>query len=232
MSSVPPAEAFTSFEYVYRVNATDPDGDTITYSLAAFPEGMVIDYIDGTVRWRPLQSQTGNHTVRLVVSDGSSSFIQEFTIRVVRAANFPLPVVRVSSPAEGASVNRSAFIAGSAWSAPEAPAVSLVELRVDSGEWTQASLTGDAWSCSLDTSRYRNGAHTVTVRAFDGLAYSQEVLVNLTFDNPKWVLLDYDVRTDPDPTLALSGAALLTILGPSLIVVVERVRGRRGAGAE
>ena len=37
--------------YTYDVNATDVDGDTLTYSLTSKPNGMVIDSSTGEITW-------------------------------------------------------------------------------------------------------------------------------------------------------------------------------------
>lgn len=230
ITSVPPAEAFATFEYIYQVNASDPDGDFLSYSLAEFPEGMVIDFLTGTARWRPGLNQTGEHRARLVVSDGTYSVVQEFTVHVALAANHPLPELRVSAPREGQQVNRTFYVRGVASGAPGAPPVSSVEVAVDSGPWLPASLQGEAWAFPLDTSKYRNGRHVLTVRAFDGQTYSPELRVNLTFDNPRYVLMDYDTETERGP--APLGIAMAALLVAGLAVTIVDWLRRRRAGAD
>ena len=228
--SVPPSEAFTMFEYNYQINASDPDGDFLTYSLIEFPEGMVLDFLTGLLSWRPALNQTGEHRVRLAVSDGTFSTLQEFTLTVARAANHPLPGLRISAPLEGQSINRTFYVRGVVSSAPGAPPVSLVEVSVDSGPWFPASLQGDAWTSPLDTSKYRNGRHFLTARAYDGHIYSPELRVNLTFDNPRYVLMDYDVHTDPGPG-ALAAQACAMVLAVILVMALAVwLMNRRGAG--
>ncbi|HCL90511.1 MAG TPA: hypothetical protein DHW70_04240 [Candidatus Atribacteria bacterium] len=43
ITSTPITLATVDVLYTYDVNATDPEGDTLTYSLIAPPEGMTID---------------------------------------------------------------------------------------------------------------------------------------------------------------------------------------------
>jgi hypothetical protein len=58
-----------------------------------------------------------------------------------------------------------------------------VEVRVDDGDW-EAAAGGVSWTFLLNTLRHLNGPHLVSVRAFDGGSYSQEVNFTLTSDNP------------------------------------------------
>lgn len=54
----------------YQVRATDPDGDTLTYSLKDAPSGMTIDPATGAIRWDVPQSFSGKATFTVIVKDG------------------------------------------------------------------------------------------------------------------------------------------------------------------
>jgi len=49
--------------FVYDVDATDPDGDALTFSLVAAPSGMTIDPASGLVRWTPGAARTTSERV-------------------------------------------------------------------------------------------------------------------------------------------------------------------------
>jgi hypothetical protein len=68
--------------YTYDVNATDSDGDTLTYSLTTNPTGMTIDSATGVISWTPNSSQIGDNDVTVEVSDGEKSTTQSFTVKV------------------------------------------------------------------------------------------------------------------------------------------------------
>lgn len=68
--------------YTYDVDATDLDGDTLTYSLTTNPSGMTIDSTTGVISWTPNSDQIGNNNVTVAVSDGSLSDTQSFIIVV------------------------------------------------------------------------------------------------------------------------------------------------------
>ena len=71
--------------YNYDVEATDPNGDTLTYSLTTSPTGMTINSTTGVISWTPTESQIGENEVSVKVSDGSRSTTQSFTITVDEA---------------------------------------------------------------------------------------------------------------------------------------------------
>ena len=82
ITSTPITVATVGFVYSYDVNATDPDGDTLTYTLSVAPSGMNIDYPTGIVSWSPSSLQLGDNEVVVRVSDGTSSVTQSFIITV------------------------------------------------------------------------------------------------------------------------------------------------------
>jgi len=68
--------------YTYDVEATDPNEDTLTYSLTISPTGMTINSTTGVITWTPTEDQVGENEVVVEVSDGRKSTTQSFTITV------------------------------------------------------------------------------------------------------------------------------------------------------
>ncbi len=66
-------------DFSLQVNAYDPDGDSITYSLTQKPEGMNIS-TSGLITWHP--TETGTYAVTVQVSDGTLSSSESFNIEV------------------------------------------------------------------------------------------------------------------------------------------------------
>ena len=56
--------------YTYSIQASDVDGDTLTYSLITGPEGMSVDSATGLVAWSPTQDDLGSRTVIVDIEDG------------------------------------------------------------------------------------------------------------------------------------------------------------------
>ena len=66
--------------YIYGVEATDPEGDTLTYSLTDGPTGMTISSTTGVISWTP--ASAGSYDVTVEVADLYRSTSQLFTITV------------------------------------------------------------------------------------------------------------------------------------------------------
>jgi len=71
--------------YTFNVDAEDPDGDTITYSLPICPSGMEINSISGQITWDPVVEDSGE-VVTVGVTDDDKlvplSDTKDFTITV------------------------------------------------------------------------------------------------------------------------------------------------------
>jgi len=80
ITSSPNLTAIVGVEYVYDVDATDSDGDVLTYSLTVKPGSMAIDSGTGKIIWIP--ASTGSYDVTVEASDGKLSDTQNFTIIV------------------------------------------------------------------------------------------------------------------------------------------------------
>ncbi len=82
ITSSPLTVAVAGEVYTYDADAADVDGDTLTYGLANFPEGMSVGPASGVVTWTPGSSTVGNHWIAVTATDGETSASQYFTIRV------------------------------------------------------------------------------------------------------------------------------------------------------
>ncbi len=73
-----------AFSYVYDVEALDPDGGPLTYSLTQAPMGMTIDPTTGEITWGPTQASANqSFPVTVRADDGrGGSDEQKFTVTV------------------------------------------------------------------------------------------------------------------------------------------------------
>jgi len=62
--------------------------------------------------------------------------------------------------------------------------ITKVQLRADNGDWMDAN-GNTGWTFVLDTSKLKNGKHTLQARAFDGTDYSDLANRTIKVDNPK-----------------------------------------------
>ncbi len=66
----------------FEITASDPNGDTLTYSATELPAGANFDTQTHIFSWIPDKSQTGSYHVRLKVTDGSLVDTEYVTIAV------------------------------------------------------------------------------------------------------------------------------------------------------
>jgi len=68
--------------FTYAVTASDPDGDTLNFSLETPPEGMKIDAETGLINWPVPAGFSDKVQVQIVVSDGDARSFQSFDMTV------------------------------------------------------------------------------------------------------------------------------------------------------
>jgi hypothetical protein len=76
--------SFDGSVYTYQVRASDPDGDTLAYSLQSPPEGMMIDPSSGLLKWVVPKEFKGKKNVVVAASDGrggTATYAIEITIQ-------------------------------------------------------------------------------------------------------------------------------------------------------
>ena len=81
ITPIPYATITLGETFSYTVDAADPDGDDLTYTLlTGSPPDMTIDENSGLISWTP--TSTGSFEVTIEVSDGKSSDTKSFTLTV------------------------------------------------------------------------------------------------------------------------------------------------------
>jgi hypothetical protein len=91
ITSLPDTAAVEDSLYTYTPLATDPDPvDSITFSLAAAPEGMSIDPQTALISWTPAQKDVGVVQVAVHATDASGGVAQQpFTLHVAEIDDPP-----------------------------------------------------------------------------------------------------------------------------------------------
>jgi len=158
--------ATVGLTYTYNVDATDADGDTLTFSLTTFPSGMTINSATGVITWTPTNSDIGSNPVTVEVSDGNGGTdTQPFTITV--SANGP-PTVTITHPL---APNNNNFVVGfpvriiASLSDPENDPLTF---SVDFGDGSGVDSGPGATSVNLVNTYSTPGTFTITVSATDG----------------------------------------------------------------
>ncbi|MBM4249917.1 MAG: hypothetical protein FJ149_10910 [Euryarchaeota archaeon] len=175
-SGTAPIAGHTGVPYEYWARAEDDDGDRLTYSIDKGPSGMTIDAATGKLAWTP--SSAGDSSVKIKVSDGrGGEAVQEFTIHVIAKV---APHLIITAPAEGKSVRGKVMFTGTVTKG--SLGIEAVQYRVDSGEWMNATVAL-GWQFTVDTTRLKDGTHTIEVRAFDGAGYSDTASRTIKVEN-------------------------------------------------
>ncbi len=99
INSVPNTSAQSGTHYVYLVNASDVNNDTLSFQLPLAPAGMTINST-GAVSWYPLYNQSGLWNISVMVLDGKYNVSQNFTLNVTRNNSAPnittQPIINVT----------------------------------------------------------------------------------------------------------------------------------------
>ena len=179
ITSTPITTATVDVLYTYDVDATDPDGDTLTYSLTT-PTGMTINSTTGVINWTPTSAQIGDNAVTVEVSDGKLSDTQSFTVIVSESNHAP---VITSAPVTSATKDE---------------AYSYDVNATDSdGDTLVYSLTTKPSGMSINSSTglitwtpTTSGNYNVTVKASDGELFDTQSFTVIVEETGTYSLRD------------------------------------------
>jgi RHS repeat-associated protein len=157
--------------YQYAVEASDPDGDPVTFALTKAPAGMMMD-ARGLVTWRPSSAQLGDNAVEIRADDGRGGrATQDFHVTVVPFTTSLAPQI-VSTPPLAAILGQgyeydaqATDPAGApvAWSLDSAPAGMTVDRDQGIVRWTPTIFQLGADPVVL---RVRDNQGNATTQAF------------------------------------------------------------------
>ncbi|MBM4381538.1 MAG: tandem-95 repeat protein, partial [Deltaproteobacteria bacterium] len=156
--------------------ATDPDGDTLSYSATGLPPGAAYDGQSGLLTWTPGYTQAGTWPITLAASDGQASIPRAVTL-VVADTNLP-PSVEALPPA---TVREGALLE---------VAVSGSDGDGDTLTWSAQLLpVGASFDPATRSFRWRPdfgqaGTYTVTIKAADeALSATASLAITVTLGN-------------------------------------------------
>lgn len=197
ITSSPLTGALEDTLYTYDVNATDIDGDTLSYSLTVSPADMVIDESTGVITWTPANGVTSEPVV-VAVTDGQLTVTQSFTITVGATNDAPeitdvAPTLTTLEDTLGSVTLNANDIDGDqlTWS---------VSVAASNGT-AVVSGNGDSQTATYTPNADFNGSDSFTVQVSDGTAIDT-VVVNVTVDavNDAPVVISTAVTTATEDT--------------------------------
>ncbi|MEZ6135208.1 MAG: putative Ig domain-containing protein [Pirellulaceae bacterium] len=160
ITSRPVTSAPVGLRYRYDVDAMDPDGDALRYSLVTAPAGVVIERSSGIVSWVPTDNDIGPHEIIVRATD---------EVGGVAMQAFQLFVFAINDPPEITSRPEGPAVPGVEWTyqlAANDPNGDVVKFTLIPGE-NPDSATIDA-SGLLQWTPMATGAFRFLVEASDG----------------------------------------------------------------
>ncbi len=206
-TSTPPQDATTSTPIAYRFTASDPDGETLVYSIVAGPVGLSIDPATGVLSWTPTSAQIGTVAITLKASDPlGAAAVQSFLVDVRGSNRAPIisSVAPKSLPQGG--LFRYDVLASDLDREPL-----FFDLATGPHGMTVDSLGRIRWQTALDTTL---GQRSVSVRVTDGRGGS--VVQDFSFN----VVAD---TTAPRISIITSSAVLFPWTKEPSVVKVQAV---------
>jgi len=100
INTTPPSNTvLVDQSFDYDVDATDADGDTLTYSLTSAPSGMSIDAASGLIAWATSSADIGTHPITISVDDAFGGVVtQSFDLQVTSELNSAPDITSVPPP--------------------------------------------------------------------------------------------------------------------------------------
>ncbi len=167
----------------FTVDASDADGNYLTYSATGLPDGANIDPATGVFTWTPSPGQSGVYTVIFEVSDGYLSDSEDVLITVNPPNN--VPVIVSFEPENGSSFNEKEEIS-----------ISVSAFDLD-GQFLNYIIKINGVTCSTapnyiwKTDYLSSGKHIVEVTVNDGIdQVTEKHTIYVIEYHPEWDVVE------------------------------------------
>ncbi|WP_435177955.1 M6 family metalloprotease domain-containing protein [Halorussus sp. AFM4] len=175
------------------VTLTDGDGDGV---------------YNATVPVDAANATEGTHTLPVTATDAAGHATTADSNAV--AVDCTPPALRVDAPVDGHALNRTNLTV-SGVASDDVTSVAAVEVRLDGGAWTDATLENGTWEHTFAS--LAAGEHTVSVRATDNVSNVGAVTTrNVTVDLTEPTIADASLNRTDD---ALPETAIRATVGAS-----------------
>jgi len=139
----------------FTISASDPDGDTLTYSASNLPKAASFSPSTRTFTWTPDYDQAGiYHNIHFEVSDGSLTDSKDITITVNDVPLFGQISGTVTAADSGKAISGATVTAGT------------TSVTTNSkGNYTISNLPEGTYTVTASANDYQDASQTVTVSA-------------------------------------------------------------------
>ena len=194
VNSTPDSIALEDILYTYAIQASDANGDTLSYALISGPEGMSVDAQSGLVQWTPTQENLGAARVEIRVDDGKgASTLHSFSLTVLNTNDKPL----ITSRPDSVALEDSPYT------------YALTATDVDLGDTLSYALVSGPEGMKIDSAGVLSwtplqadvGPHTITIHALDdssGIGEQSFLLTVLQVDDPPQIGSQPDTLSSED----------------------------------
>jgi PKD repeat protein len=160
----------------FTVTATDPDGDSLTYSTSALPSGAQFDPATKIFTWTPGVTQSGSYPVTFTVSDGLLTDSEQITITVTDVQENLAPEL---SPIGNKNVNEGQLLQFTVTASdPDGDSLTYSTSALPSGAQFDPITRIFTWTPGVTQS----GSYPVTFMVSDGSIEDSEIVTITVLD--------------------------------------------------
>jgi len=158
-------------QLTFTISGSDPDNDTLSYSVSDLPAGATFNLTTRSFSWTPGNDQAGSHSVIFTVSDGSLSDSETVTLTVSNVNSPPvLASIGTQTVSEGQQLTFT--ISGSD---PDNDTLSYSVSDLPAGATFNYTTRSFNWIPEFQSSE-NTRVLSVTFRVSDGVAEDSEVV--------------------------------------------------------
>jgi hypothetical protein len=178
IESISPNPVTFGKEVIFSGYGEDEEGDIIAYQWSSNIDGE----LSGFQIFSTSYLSIGVHNISFKVQNDHELWSSEvFETLIVKGVNVK-PSVVFSTPEDNERVSGVIIVKGAAVD-PDGD-IQKVEIKIDDGRWETADGK-ETWTYELDTTSLVDGEHTITVRAFDGEGFSDEIAIGIIIGEVK-----------------------------------------------
>ncbi len=134
-----------------------------------------------TYNWDASDLEPGTYLVRARSFDGNFHSPPDIiTLNVEDEVENP--VINITGPFDGSDVSDIVKINGTATAATQGRPISLVQIRINNGEWQDASGK-EVWDFDWDSKTVCNGYYPIEARCLDSMGYEDTDIIYVNVDN-------------------------------------------------